>query len=173
MKNLTLVTLTTLISLSAYSAPKPGLWEVKTIMKSQDKSASDAQAKMKEALKDLTPAQRKQMEKMMGKSGVGFGEDGSMKICFTEESVKTIEDQTKNSLDSKCETKITEKNSKFFKTKFKCEDGTTGTGTWNFISDSQYTSTIVAKNSQGETSEILHKAKFQGKDCGDIKPFGK
>lgn len=172
MKKLTLMTLT-FFSLSLYGAPRPGLWEIKTDMKSQDKKADEAQAKMKEALKNLTPAQRKQMEKMMGKSGVSITEDGAMKMCFTEESVKTIENQTKNSVDTKCETNILEKSDKKMKTKFVCEDGTTGTATWNFISDSQYTTTIVAKNSQGDTSEIVHRAKFKGKDCGDVRPFGK
>lgn len=171
MKKIITFTLT-IMTLSAYAAPRPGLWEIQTELKSQDKRAQEAQAKMKEAMKDLTPAQRAQMEKMMGKSGIAMSEDGAMKLCFTEESVKTIEKQTKNSVDSKCSTKILEKSGKKMKTSFTCEDGTTGTGTWNFISDKKYKTTIVAKNSQGETSQIVHNAKYLGKDCGDVRPFG-
>lgn len=160
-------------SLSAYAAPRPGLWEIQTEVKSQDPRAAEAQAKMKEAMKDLSPAQRVQMQKMMGKTGLAIGNDGVMKFCFTEESVKSLENQTKDSVDSKCDTKITERNSKRLRTTFTCEDGTTGTGSWDFASDSRYTSTIVAKSPKGETSEIVHRAKFLGKDCGDVKPFGK
>lgn len=172
MKKLTILTLS-LLTLSSYAAPKPGLWEVETEIKSQDKGAAEAQAKMKEAMKDLTPAQKAQMEKMMGKSGIAMGDNGGMKICFTEESVKTIENQTKNSVDSKCSTKVIERNPTKMKTSFTCEDGTTGTGTWDFISDSKYKTTIIAKNSQGESSTIVHNAKFLGKDCGSVQPFGK
>lgn len=172
MKKIILITFS-LFSLTVSAAPKPGLWEIDTELKSQDKRAAQAQAKMKEAMKDLTPAQKAQMEKMMGKTGIAMSEDGAMKICFTEESVKTIENQTKNSMDSKCSTKVIERSSKKMKTSFTCEDGTTGTGTWDFISDSKYKTTILAKNSQGETSTIVHNAKFLGKDCGSVQPFGK
>lgn len=170
MKKLIIVALS-LTTFTSLAAPRPGLWEIKTELKSQDKKAQDAHAKMKEAMKDLTPAQKAQMEKMMGKSGVALADDGAMKLCFTEESVKTLENQTKNSVDSKCSTKILEKSPKRMKTSFTCEDGTTGTGTWNFISDKKYKTTIVAKNSQGETSEVIHDAKYLGKDCGKIQPF--
>jgi len=172
MKKLTILTLT-FLTFTASAAPKPGLWKIETDIKSQDKRAAEAQAKMKEAMKDLTPAQRAQMEKMMGKSGIAMSEDGAMKLCFTEESVKTLEDQTKNSVDSKCTTKVLTKSSKKMKTSFTCEDGTTGTGTWDFISDKKYKTTIVAKNSQGETSQVVHNAQYLGKDCGNIQPFGK
>lgn len=89
MKKLILAILITLLSGIAFaqsSSLKPGLWEFKTtsqIMDGRDMSAERAlfQAKMQEKMANMPPAQREQMQALMGSHGALSG--GGMQICIS------------------------------------------------------------------------------------------
>jgi hypothetical protein len=89
MKKLILVILITLLSGRAFaqnSGLKPGLWEytpISQIMDGRDMSAqiASARAEMEQALAKMSPAQREQMQAMMGNQGMLSG--GGMQICIS------------------------------------------------------------------------------------------
>jgi hypothetical protein len=89
MKKFILAILITLLSGTAFaqtSSLKPGLWELKTIsqiMDGRDMSAQMAlnQAKMQEAMANMSPAQREQMQAIMGRQGA-FSSGGTQ-ICIS------------------------------------------------------------------------------------------
>lgn len=150
---------------------KPGLWEIKTKMKSAKGETTDPMAHMKEAMAKMPPAQRKQMEAMMAKNGTVFGGEG-IKTCYTKESLNddaALMNQKKG--PSKCTTKILEKSSSKTKMEFSCEDGSKGTGEWNFSGNEKYNGVMKLTTAKGQTSEILHDANFISSDCGNVKPI--
>jgi hypothetical protein len=68
---------------------KAGLWEFRTtkqIVDGQDVGAQMAQ--MQQQMANLPPEQRKQMEAMMARQGVGLGPAGTVRMCITEEMAK-------------------------------------------------------------------------------------
>jgi len=89
MKKLILAILITLLSGTAFaqtSSLKPGLWEFKPISQIVDGRDINAQlalnqAKMQEAVANMSPAQREQMQAIMGRQGALSG--GGMQICIS------------------------------------------------------------------------------------------
>lgn len=68
---------------------KAGLWEVKTtrqIVNGQDVLAQMQQ--MQQQMAGLPPEQRKQMEAMMGRQGIGMGPGGTTRMCISEEMAR-------------------------------------------------------------------------------------
>lgn len=68
---------------------KAGLWEVKTTKQIVD--GQDMQAQMRQVqqqMASLPPEQRRQMEAMMNKQGVGMGPGGANRMCISEEMAK-------------------------------------------------------------------------------------
>ena len=83
------------LSLPLLAAPalagdmKAGLWEVKTTKQIVD--GQDMQAQMRQVqqqMASLPPEQRRQMEAMMNKQGVGMGPGGANRMCISEEMAK-------------------------------------------------------------------------------------
>lgn len=147
---------------------KPGLWEVSTKMKRGDKEF-DPQAEMKRHFEKMSPDQRKKMEAMMGKSGMGRSEAG-MKICHTKESLEQGK-ALGHRPDSKCDTQIVNQTSSKMVMDFKCKDGAKGTGEWNLKSDTNYDGRMMMTSKDGVASEIIQSGKFLSADCGTVKPF--
>ncbi|MCC6657951.1 MAG: DUF3617 domain-containing protein [Rhodocyclaceae bacterium] len=83
------------LALSLLAAPalagdmKAGLWEMKTIRQVVDGQDMQAQMRqMQQQMASLPPEQRKQMEAMMGRQGIGMGAGGAMRMCISEEMAK-------------------------------------------------------------------------------------
>src|SRR5208337_1259429 len=89
MKKSILVIFITLLSSTAFaqnSVLKPGLWEytpISQVMDGRDMTAqmASARAEMQQALAKMSPAQREQMQAMMGHQGSLSG--GVMQICIS------------------------------------------------------------------------------------------
>ena len=81
-----LLTCLLLCSASAFAqSTAPGLWEMRNKM-GGNPEMDKAMAEMKKQLASMPPAQRKQMEAMMGQRGLSVGAEGmSMKVCITPE----------------------------------------------------------------------------------------
>ena len=63
---------------------RPGLWEHHIRMHSQSGEIEAAMAQMQQAMADMPPEQRKQMEQMLAQQGVGLGPKGqTVKVCIT------------------------------------------------------------------------------------------
>jgi hypothetical protein len=167
------------LSLIIISAPvmaslaiKPGKWRIETQMSTEGKAQIDPMAKMREAMKDMTPAQRKQMQDMMAKMGktnpdmpkVGFDPNG-MTICYTKEMLDGDLGLKKQQEDQKCKVSDMQKSSTKISMKFKCEDGASGDSQWNITDSTHMNGVTKIVTSKGKKSEIKFKAEFLTAKC--------
>lgn len=68
---------------------KAGLWEIKPIRQIVDGQDMRAQmAEMQRQMASLPPEQRRQMEAMMGRQGMGMGPGGTARLCVSEEMAR-------------------------------------------------------------------------------------
>lgn len=180
MKKLILVILITLLSSTAFaqnSGLKPGLWEYKPIsqiMDGRDMSAqiASAQAEMQQALANMSPAQREQMQAMMGRQGSLSG--GVMQICISP----AMAAKDKPMVDAKgdCEpTKVSRSGNKTsFEINCTTKRGTSvGKGESTVSGDTVTTHMNLATtddrgNRHTMRSEI--QMKYLGSDCKGITP---
>lgn len=151
---------------------KPGKWRLETQMSTDGKPQVDPMAKMREAMKDMTPAQRKQMQDMMAKMGktnpdmpkVGFDPNG-MTICYTKEMLDGDLGLKKQQEDQKCKVSDFQKSSTKISMKFKCEDGATGDSVWNITDATHMNGLTQLKDAKGKKSQIKFKAEFLTAKC--------
>lgn len=174
MKHLMLTLALTTLSTSALAnfIMKPGKWRLETQMSAEGKPQIDPMAKMREAMKDMTPAQRKQMEEMMAKMGktnpdmpkVGFDKNG-MTICYTKEMLEGDLGLKKQQEDQKCKVSDFTKSPTKISMKFKCEDGASGDSQWNITDPTHMNGVTKIVSSKGKKSEIKFKAEFLTAKC--------
>jgi hypothetical protein len=151
---------------------KPGKWKLETAISQEGKSVGDPMAKMREAMKDMSPAQRKQMEEMMAKMTktnpdmpkVGFDKNG-MTICYTKEMLEGDLGLKKQQEDQKCKVSDFIKTSSKMSMKFKCEDGATGDSQWNITDPTHMTGLTRLVSAKGKKSEVKFKAEFLSAKC--------
>lgn len=151
---------------------KPGKWRLETQMSAEGKEQIDPMAKMREAMKNMTPAQRKQMEDMMAKMGksnpdmpkVGFDKNG-MTVCYTKEMLDGDLGLKKQQEDQNCKVSDFQKTTNKITMKFKCEDGASGDSVWNITDPSHLNGLTKIVTSKGKKSEIKFKAQFLSAKC--------
>lgn len=144
---------------------KPGLWEVETTTSVNGKT-HDSQGQMQEMMKKMTPAQRAQMEKMMGSKGMAFGDKG-MKVCHTEKSMS--DEALVHDPKNKC--KITDKKDLADGVQFNIEcDKGSGTAEYHRTSDTAYSGWNEFTTAKGK-SRMEFKGKFLSSNCGNVKPL--
>jgi hypothetical protein len=154
---------------------KPGLWESKSKMTgSPEMEAAMAQAQKQ--LAAMPPEQRKQMEAMLAKQGMGSsqGKDGETvtRICMTKEMVDR---KAPPAMQPGC----TATASKFEGNKqtygFSCPGKGAGEGVVTFRSDTEFhtamTMTADDPRAQAMTMKIDATSRFVSSDCGDVKPL--
>lgn len=180
MKKLILAVLITLLSSTVYaenSSLRPGLWEFKPItqiMDGRDMSAQMAQAKakMQEAMANMTPAQREQMEAMMGQRG--GSSDSGMRICISP----AMAAKDKPMVDSRGDCEPTKINRSGNKTSFEfnCSGkGGTRVGKGESIVSGDTVTTRVdmaTTDAKGKhhTMKSETQMKYLGSDCKGIIP---
>lgn len=151
---------------------KPGLWEVTTRMGGSPEM-DKTMAQMQKQLASMPPGQRKQMEEMLGKQGVGLEANGmTAKVCITKEMIERGEMQTQQ--QANCKTTITDKTSRSMKIRFTCTNPpSSGEGVYTFQSDNAYTMNMKvtsAVKGAPKATTIDSSGKWLGSDCGSIKP---
>lgn len=154
------------VSSIAYAAfkIKPGLWEIQSKTSVNGQSV-DAGKQMNQALKKMSPAQRQQMENMMGAKGINFGDKG-IKVCHSEEA-----STEKNLIQKDDNCKITDKKelSDGIKFNIKCETGS-GSAEYHLTSENSYKGWNEFQTKQGKSrTEFL--GQFLSADCGAVKPL--
>ncbi len=133
-----------------------------------------AMAQMQAQLAAMPPAQRKQMEAMMGKSGVSMASGGAMavKVCITAEMAARQQMPTQTQGD--CTSKIDSRTGNTMKISFSCTNPvSSGEGIYTFESDKAYTMKMAIKSQEGgKTHNMTMDAKGQwlSADCGSVKP---
>ena len=157
---------------------RPGLWEHSVSMKSQSGKMEAAMAQAQQALANMPPAQRKQMEQMMAAQGLNLssGPQGqtAVKVCITPEqaAIDQIPQQ------EGCTQKVQRVDAKTMKVSFSCkgesgEGPTSGEGTVNFEGPTAYNGNFKIKTTQDgkpEQIDMAQTGRWLSSDCGAIKP---
>ena len=154
---------------------KAGLWDV-TSKLGGSPEIDNAMAQMQQQMASMPPEQRKQMEAMMAKQGLGIsGGSGGMltKMCMSIEMVERS--QLPMQTQGDCVSTTSDKTSTGMKMKFSCTNPvSSGEGQYTFTGDSAYTVKMKINSvQQGKptTTTIDATAKWLGPDCGNIKPM--
>ena len=169
-----LLTCLLLCSASAFAqSTAPGLWEMRNKM-GGNPEMDKAMAEMKKQLASMPPAQRKQMEAMMGQRGLSVGAEGmSMKVCITPEMAARSEMPRQSK--GECTTTVLSRTSNSVKSRFECKNPpSSGEGTYTFNGDKSYTMHMVIQSvhdGQPVTTTMDGQGKWLSNDCGNIKPI--
>ena len=153
---------------------KPGLWEVNNKVGGSPEM-DKAMAQMQEQLANMPPAQRKAMEDMLTKQGVGLSgvSSGGMlaKICISKEMAAS--NQMPVQQQGSCTATTSDKTATSMKIKFVCTNPpSSGEGQFTFAGNTAYTMKMtvnstakdVPKNTTLDTS-----GKWLTSDCGAVK----
>ncbi|QCB48751.1 DUF3617 domain-containing protein [Hydrogenophaga sp. PAMC20947] len=171
-----LAILTLLVAISAPALAQsvlPGLWAIENKV-GGNPEMEKAMAQMQAQLAAMPPAQRKQMEAIMGKSGVSMASSGAMsvKVCMTAEMVERQQLPTRTQGD--CTSKIDSRSGNTLKISFTCSNPvSSGQGIYTFDGDKAYTMKMAIKSQEGgQTRNMTMDAKGQwlSADCGSVKP---
>lgn len=172
--------LATLALLATLSAPalaqsiQPGLWAMENKM-GGNPEMEKAMAQLRAQLAAMPPAQRKQMEAIMGKSGVSMATGGAMavKVCITPEMAARQQMPTQTQGD--CTSKVDSRSGNTMKISFTCTNPvSSGEGVYTFESDKAYTMKMAIKsqeNGQPRNMTMDAKGQWLSTDCGNIKPM--
>jgi hypothetical protein len=170
---------TLLVCATAASAQgiKPGLWEMQHQM-GGNPQVDQAMAQMQKQMAAMSPAQRKQMEAMMGQHGVtmptpGAGGGMAMKVCITPEMAARSELPSQN--EGQCTSTVTSRSGNTMKMRFTCQNPlSSGEGTYTFSGDTAYSMKMVVNTTrQGkpESMTLDGQGRWLAADCGAVKPI--
>ena len=170
-----LATSSLISSVSAMESMKPGLWEHSFTIKSQSGQVEKGLADMKKSMAKMPPEQRKMMEEMMAKQGMGVSDKGtSVKVCISKEQAEKLD--IPQSQDSNCKQEILSRTSKNIKIKFTCtgNPSSTGEGEFTLINPGAYVGKAVVNtdsNGKKDRLDMDQKGKWLAADCGAIQPI--
>ena len=173
-KPLFLIVLATLSPWAAAQKMTPGLWENTITMKSGDGKMEAAMAKMQESMAKMPPEQRKMMEDMMAKQGVGMagGKPNAVRVCISKEQAERAE--VPQQMEGRCKQDSLQRSATSIKFKFTCTDPQgSGEGEFRFSDDKAYTGTMVmttVREGKPQRMEMQQAGKWLGADCGTLKP---
>lgn len=152
---------------------RPGLWSIQNKV-GGNPEMDKAMAQMQAQLAAMPPAQRKQMEAMMGQSGVGMAASGAMtvKVCMTADMVARQQMPTQTQGD--CTSQIDSRSGNTLKLSFTCSNPvSSGQGTYTFESDKAYSMKMAIKSKEGGQTRNMTmdgKGQWLSDDCGNVKP---
>jgi len=155
---------------------KPGLWEVSSKLGGSPEM-DKAMAQMQAQLASMPPEQRKMMQDVMAKQGVGMaaGPGGTMlsKVCITKEMLDR--GQMPVQQRGTCNSTASNQSASGMDMSFSCTDPqASGQGRINFRGDSAYDMKMTMQSvQQGKpmTTTMEATGKWAGADCGGIKPM--
>ena len=159
---------------------KPGLWDIQQKMGGNPKM-DEAMAKMDKQMAAMSPEQRKMMQDMMAKNGVGMGGPAAgggmaMKVCITKEMSERQHVPAQTHGD--CTTTVTEKSASGMKMSFVCKNPpSSGDGVYTFNGDSAYTMKMNVRSAEAKgagaasTTTMEAAGKWVSGDCGTVKPM--
>ncbi len=180
-KTITALLATTLLPLALAQTPpgpriEPGLWEIDMTLKSQSGKAEMAMREAQAYISRLPPDQRRQVEAMMQQQGVRLGDkSSSVKACITKEDAERGEIPQQA---GDCTQETLERSPTSMKVKFSCATNppANGEALVEFQSPTAYTSRAVVDTvvlGQNERVNVEQTGRWQGADCGSVRPLGK
>ncbi|MEO7937770.1 MAG: DUF3617 domain-containing protein [Burkholderiaceae bacterium] len=155
---------------------QPGLWELNTRMHSESGQMEKAMAEAQKQMAALPPEQRKMMQDMLAKQGVGMGAGGAgnmvIKVCMTPEMLARNEIVTQ---DGDCKTEQSPRAGNTMKMAFTCtQPPSSGEGTVTFVSPQAYTTQMTVTSRAGgkpETVKMDSQGRWLAGECGNVKPI--
>jgi hypothetical protein len=163
------------VAQTAFAKMQPGLWETTMTMKTASGEMEAKMAQMQQQMASMPPEQRKMIEDMMAKQGVGVGGRGNtIKMCITAEQAARTEMPA--SQEGNCQQEVTQRSGNTVRYRFNCtgERPTSGEGEYTMTSPTAYNgrSTVLTQvKGQPEKIEMTHAGHWLGNDCGSIKPL--
>jgi hypothetical protein len=160
---------------AAAQTMKPGLWEINNKMQSGSGEMEKAQAGMEKQMAGMPPEQRKQMQDMLAKQGMGQGGAGGMsvKMCMTKEMAERNEMPSQQQGD--CKTTHSPRSGNTMKFSYTCaQPPSSGEGQITYESDTAYTmkmATTATVRGKAEKMNMDTSGKWLSADCGSIKPL--
>lgn len=159
------------------SSMKPGLWEMKQIhqvVDGRDMAAqmAAANAKMEQAMASMTPAQRQQMQAMMGSQGMP-GQGAGVRVCISP--AMAAQDKPVVDPQGHCEpAKMTRSGAKTSFEVHCAANGRTQIGKGETtVSGDTVTTLMDMTTTDPQGSHTIHsesQMKYLGPDCQGIKP---
>lgn len=154
---------------------RPGLWEMTSKIQSGNNQASAALAEAQKRLATMPPEQRKMLEDMMAKQGVGMNlaGDGSIKVtyCVTREMAERQEFPMGQ--EGKC-TNTATPTANGMNVSFTCTTPpSSGTGQVTMLGDTGFNTTMTVNSmarGKSETMTVDGKGRWLGTDCGSKAP---
>ncbi|HEX7889348.1 MAG TPA: DUF3617 domain-containing protein [Ramlibacter sp.] len=151
---------------------KPGLWEIHNKMQGGEMDA--AMAQMQQQMAQMSPAERKQMEAMMGKQGVRMAPSGgamAVQVCMTKEMVERNDPPMQDG----CKVTRNQRSGNTHKFAFACSNPpSSGEGQVSYQGPEAYTSRMTVKSTTGgktDTTTMEGSGKWLKADCGSVKPM--
>lgn len=160
-------------ALAQPAAMRAGLWEQTITLKEQGTQMAADMKQMQEQLAAMPPAQRAQMEKMMGGMGVKPSGSGiTLKYCISETQAKSGD--LPQSADH-CTTKLVQKSGNSQRHTFNCTgpSPTSGQTDITFPNPTSYEgSSVVNQTVSGKPERMTSTmaGKWLSADCGSVKP---
>ena len=161
------------------SSLKPGLWQVKPIRQVVDgrdltAQMGSASAQMQQAMANMTPEQRKQMETMMSAQGRSAGASGGgTRICVSP--AMAAKDKPMVDSEGRCEPAKVSRNGNKTSFEFNCTgDGRTEVGRGeSTVSGDTVTTRVDMTMTDARGSHSMQtesQMSYLGPDCQGIKP---
>lgn len=157
---------------------KPGLWEISNKMQSDSGEMEKAMADMQKQMAAMPADQRKMMQDMMTKQGVGVapgsgaGMAMSAKICMTKEMAERNELPRQ---DGDCKQTVSARTGNSMKVSFVCtKPPSSGDGQVTFNSPESYSMHMnMTSSAQGRPTKMTMDStgRWLASDCGNVKPF--
>lgn len=167
-----------LVSTTFYAtaqALKPGLWQVNNKLSSSSGELEKALAEAQKQLATMPPDQRKMMEAMMAKQGVGMVAGAgttSVKVCMTQEMLERNEVVAQQ---GDCKHTTSPRIGNTMKFSLVCtKPPSTGEGQLTFVSPEVYSMKMTLNtpaNGKAETMNMDATGTFLSTECGAIKPL--
>jgi major membrane immunogen (membrane-anchored lipoprotein) len=163
----------TFSSHAAMNEMKPGLWENTFTIKSQSGKVEKAMADLKSKMASMPAEQRKMMEEMMAKQGLGVSQEANtVKVCISKEQAKNME--IPQGQNQNCTHEIVNRTNNSVKMKFDCKGTreTSGEGEFTLTSPTAYTGKSIVNTTldgKQDRMDMTQKGKWLSSDCGEIK----
>jgi hypothetical protein len=154
---------------------KPGLWEINQKMQSSSGEMEKGMADMQKQMAAMPAEQRKMMQDMLAKQGVGMGAGPagmSIKVCMTREMIERNEIAPQ---EGDCKSSYAPRVGNTMKMSFVCtKPPSKGEGQVSFVSAEAYTSKMTVTTQSGGRNEQVTmdgQGKWLSAECGAIKPL--
>ena len=156
---------------------KPGLWEITNKMQTGSGEMEKAMAEAQKQMAALPPEQRKMMQDMMARQGVGMGAGGAggmtVKICMTKEMIERDEIPAQ---EGDCKTTRAPWVGNSMKMSFTCtKPPSKGEGLVTIISPQAYSMKMTVDTTANGTPERMtmdNTGKWLSAECGNVRPLG-